>query len=89
MFALLNTKLASKLPLDLIIEKISNKPREILGLPTVHIEEGKNANITVFSPSQEWNFTEKDIKSKSKNTPYINTTLKGKVLAVINNGKMI
>jgi dihydroorotase len=35
----------------------------------------------------EWEFTKKDIKSKSNNTPFIGEKLKGKALAIFNNGK--
>ena len=52
------------------------------------IEEGKKANMTLFDPEIDWVFNEKDIKSKSKNTPFIGEKLKGKALAVINNGEL-
>ena len=37
----------------------------------------------------EWTFDNKNNLSKSKNSPFIDTTLKGKVLGVINNGQFL
>ena len=51
------------------------------------IQEGENANITLFNPDLEWEFTADDIKSKSFNTPFIGEKLKGKALAIYNNGQ--
>ena len=70
-----------------IIEKISNNPRKILGLKNNSIEEGNNANITIFNPKTKWKFKEEDIISKSKNSPFIGEELKGKALAIYNNNR--
>jgi len=53
----------------------------------VIIKEGEKANITLFDPELEWNFKADDIRSKSSNTPFIGKQLKGKALAIFNNGK--
>ena len=44
------------------------------------------ANLTLFSPSLEWTFTEDQILSKSKNSPFIGKNFKGKAVGTINNG---
>jgi dihydroorotase len=53
----------------------------------VIIKEGEKANITLFNPDQEWIFKTEDIESKSLNTPFIGRKLKGKALAIFNNGQ--
>jgi len=88
MFSTLNTKLRNKLPFEVFIDKISNKPREILGLPPVRIAIGEKANLTIFSPTEEFVFTEKDIKSKSSNSPFVGNKFVGKVIGIINKGKI-
>ena len=70
-----------------IIKKIAINPRKILKISEVKIEEGQPANITLFNPDLEWEFKVTDIKSKSVNTPFIGELLKGKALAVYNNGQ--
>lgn len=86
-FSVLNSKLKKKISLETLIEKLSNGPREILGLKTNTIIEGNQANLTLFAPDQEWKFTSKDIKSKSSNSPFVGQKLIGKVIGIINNGK--
>ena len=85
-FTTVNTY-APQLTTELIIEKFTTAPRQILGLPSPTIQEGKQANLTLFNPEQKWIFTEKDIRSKSKNSPFIGKALQGKIIAVFNQGK--
>lgn len=86
-FGLLGKHIIQKIGISKIIEKISINPRKILNIKEVKIEEGEKANITLFDPNLEWTFKKEDIKSKSKNTPFIGKKLQGKALAIINNGE--
>lgn len=86
-FALINTCLNGKLSTEQIIEKISVNPRKILNLPILSIAEGQQANVTLFDPELKWAFSVSDIKSKSKNTPFIGTHFTGKALGIYNSGK--
>jgi dihydroorotase len=79
-FAVCNTALKDSLPLEKIIEAIAIKPRQILGLPLPAITKGAIADFTLFDPNLTWTFAKEDIKSKSKNTPFIGTAFEGKVL---------
>ncbi|MFL5727952.1 MAG: dihydroorotase, partial [Cytophagaceae bacterium] len=58
-----------------------------LALPK--IEEGEEANMTLFDPNKEWVVSKENIRSKSKNSPFIDKTLKGKVVAVFNKNKYL
>jgi dihydroorotase len=69
--------------LEDLIEKITNNPRKILRLQNPMIEEGQRANLTVFSSSESWIYEEKNVVSKSKNSPFIGTEFIGKVIKVI------
>ena len=86
-FGLLGKHILPIIKIDIIIEKIAINPRKILNLPKLKIQEGETANITLFNPDLEWEFKVTDIKSKSVNTPFIGEVLKGKALAVYNNGQ--
>jgi len=66
---------------------LSVNPRKLFGLGELRIEEGNKAVLTLFNPSEKWIVTEKDIKSKSKNSPFIGKELTGKVLGIINADK--
>src|SRR6056297_1466057 len=83
---LLETK---KLSMDEILDKIVIKPREILNLDIPEIAVGEQANITVFNTDEKWVYTPTRVRSKSRNSPYLNDELTGRAVAIYNNGKLI
>jgi dihydroorotase len=68
--------------LDLILNLISTNPRKIFNLPST-IAVGNVADITIFDPNREYEFTASNIKSKSLNSPLNGKQLKGIVIATI------
>ena len=81
--------LQTGLDIELIVEKLSINPRTILDVEPAAIAEGKKANLTVFDPEAEWDYTKENNRSKSANSPFIGTTLKGKVLLTLNNNQQL
>ena len=73
--------------IDILVEAMSIKPREIIGSEMPKIEEGVKANLTLFTSKEETTLSVKDILSKSKNSPFIGKPLQGKVIGTINNNK--
>jgi dihydroorotase len=71
------------------VHKLTVAPREILGLPVPALEEGQPANLTVFDDDTEWTFAASDIRSKSRNTPFIGAPMVGKAWAVYNRGRLV
>lgn len=86
-FGLAWSTLSDKMPLEKLIEKFSSAPRKVLNMDGPKIKEGEMANMTFFNADENWEFTQKDILSKSKNSPFIGHQMKGKVKAVISNNK--
>jgi dihydroorotase len=72
-----------------LIELMSTNPAKILKVPGGDLKVGSFADITVFDMDKEWIFTEDCILSKSKNSPFKDTKLKGKVKCTICNGKIV
>lgn len=72
-----------------LVKLTSYNPAKILGIDKGSIEIGKIADVTIFDPNEEYIYTEEDIVSKSKNTPYIGKTLKGIVKYTIVNGNIV
>ncbi|MBL7930176.1 MAG: dihydroorotase [Bacteroidia bacterium] len=88
-FACAWTVTRKQLTIEQLIEKISVNPRNILNLEVPAIEEGKKANLTLFRPDEEWKFEEKHIRSKSKNSPFINQVFTGRPVAIITGNDFI
>jgi len=68
------------------VEMLSVQPRKLFGLEIPEIKEGAAACITLFNADTEYVFDASMIRSKSKNSPFIGKTLKGKVIGIINKG---
>ncbi|WP_158993307.1 dihydroorotase family protein [Mucilaginibacter sp. L196] len=83
-----STVLKAGLDLDLIVQKMAVKPREILNVEASIIIEGKKANLALLDPNEEWQYTKQNNQSKSHNSPFIGQNLKGKVLLVCNNNHL-
>jgi len=80
--------LLTVLPLEKIIEKLTaGKSR--FGIETQTISEGNLANLTFFNPEGTSIFTKKNILSKSQNSAFLETELKGKVYGIANQGKLV
>ncbi|SKA31630.1 dihydroorotase [Chitinophaga eiseniae] len=73
-----------QLPLEQHIAMLTEKPRAIFKQPQPEIRDGAAANLTIFDPAAAWEFTTAHIASRSKNSAYIGSSLKGKVIATVN-----
>ncbi len=58
--------------------KVLTGLKNTFGIPSAQIEEGNRAELTLFNPEENWEFSEKDIISTSKNAALLGTKLKGK-----------
>ncbi len=86
-FGVLNTAVPS-VPPEKWVELLSTNPRKLFGLEQATIKEGSKASLTLFEPEKNWTVTEKDIFSKSKNSPFIGIELTGKVAGIVNGNKI-
>ncbi|RPD43153.1 dihydroorotase [Chitinophaga barathri] len=85
-FSVLRTALPD-LSLERLTELLSISPRKIFNLPELSIAPDAPANLTLFDPAEEYQFTDDRIGSKSKNSPFIGRTLTGTVKGIINNNQ--
>ncbi|ELR68905.1 Dihydroorotase [Fulvivirga imtechensis AK7] len=81
------TTLSESVEMTTLIKAITVNPRKLLHLNIPKIEEGAEANLTLFDPNHHWVLDNKSNRSKSKNSPYWGQKLKGRTLATFNNGK--
>ncbi|HQQ94153.1 MAG TPA: dihydroorotase [Bacteroidia bacterium] len=73
--------------LESIIRCFTSGPRSVLRLPEQIVQVGSAANLTLFNPKGETVLTEKNNASRSVNSPFLNKSLAGRVVGVINGSK--
>lgn len=71
------------------VESLTASPARLLKLPHGTLRVGSEADVTVIDPQREWIFTEDEVVSKSKNSPFLGNQFKGMVLATIVKGQIV
>lgn len=77
------------LTLDQLVDKLAVQPRNILNLPVPRLEKGISANLTIFNSDETWTFDRKQVRSRSKNSPWLGETMTGRALAIYNRGRLV
>lgn len=67
---------------DRLVKHYANEPRRLIKIADTEIKEGNSAEFILFDPNRSTTFTPEFMKSKSKNTPFLNQTLQGQVTRV-------
>ena len=80
------TSLSKSVDWDILIEKVTRGPRQVLRLDIPTIAEDTPANLTLFDPNAKWVLNDETNFSKSRNSPWFGKELTGKPVAVFNNG---
>jgi len=78
-----------KLSLDEVLEKLVVNPRKILNLNVPELKLGEKANLTIFNTDETWTYSEREARSKSKNSPYLGDSLTGRATAIYNRGRFV
>ena len=72
-----------------LVRVTSYNPAKLLKIDRGTIEEGKVADITIFDPNEKYTYTKEMIVSKSKNSPFVDKELKGRVQYTIVSGRIV
>ena len=86
-----NTELvrAGHMTLPQLIEKMSTKPAQLLGVPGGELSVGSAADIVVLDPEREITVDAEKFVSRGHNTPFNGHTYFGAVCATIVGGRVI
>lgn len=76
------------LPVETVVEKLTSG-RALFGLKIPSIIEGTPANLCLFNPDGKSTFTLDKILSKSKNSAFIGSEIKGEVYGILNQNQLI
>ncbi|WP_433763309.1 dihydroorotase [Flavobacterium ginsenosidimutans] len=80
--------LLTVLPAETIVKKLT-AARNVFGLEDLTIKEGAKANLTLFTTEGKSTFTKENILSKSKNSAFLGTELKGSVYGILNQNQLV
>jgi len=83
-FGVLNSLFSTKKTINVL-----TKGKDRFGIENTSISVGNKANMSLFNPNHKYTFEKSHIHSKSKNSIFLNTELKGSVYGIIANKKMI
>lgn len=90
-FSVCYTTLVKKYDISLIrlSSLMSAKPAELLKLNKGRIVPGYDGDVVIADLNYKYKVSEKDLASKSSNTPFMGKELYGKVVMTIKNGRVI
>jgi dihydroorotase len=80
---------AGDVPLPVLLRAMSTRPAEILGLPGGRLDKGSAADLILFDPDEPFVLNPSTLHSKSKNTPFDEARLQGRVLRTLVAGKTV
>jgi dihydroorotase len=86
-YAALHTVLP-ELNAERLVALFGGHARKLFDLPAAGIEKGQPASLTLFNPSGTTHIRAGTTRSKSKNSAFLDKTLKGRVTGIVNNGKI-
>lgn len=79
---------AEEFDLDVVVNAITSGSGKISSVEQGKIEVGQKADFTLFQPTKKWMFDTSKVISKTFNSPFIGKEMTGKVVGVVNNGKI-
>lgn len=80
---------ADRITLPALLRAMSTRPAELLGLPGGRLAKGAPADLIVLDMGVPWVLDPQDLKSKSKNTPFDEARLQGRVLRTYVAGRCV
>jgi dihydroorotase len=70
-----------------LVDRMSTTPARILGLEGGSLRPGAPADVVLFDPEERWTFTEADVGSRARNTPFFGRAMTGRVVLTLLDGR--
>jgi len=72
-----------------MVDLLCSGPSRSFGLDYGTLKVGRDADLIVVNPSRAWTFSTEEIRSKSKNSPFVGRTLTGQVTHTFVGGRQV
>jgi dihydroorotase len=80
---------SGELPLMSILRALTINPAKLLGLHSGRLAKGAIADIILFDPGEPWVVNKDLLRSRSKNTPFDESKMQGRVLRTLVAGETV
>jgi dihydroorotase len=80
---------AGHISLPKLLRVVSTRPAEILGLPGGRLASGASADLILVDIDAPYVLNKRDLRSRSKNTPFDEARLQGRVLKTVVAGRIV
>ncbi|WP_133770095.1 dihydroorotase [Enterovirga rhinocerotis] len=78
-----------RLSLPAMLRAVSSRPAEILSLPTGRLQKGAPADLALIDIDEPYVLDKRELRSRSKNSPFDESRLTGRVQATIVAGRVV
>jgi len=72
-----------------LVDALTAAPARIIGLSPPSLRVGARAELCIVDPKQRWTVDPARLRSKTKNTPFLNKEVEGAVLFTLADGRMV
>jgi dihydroorotase len=80
---------SGRVPLRRVVEMLTIGAAKVFSLSRGNLQKGAVADITIFDPNRQWTVDPQQFQSKSRNTPFTDWQVRGKVLATYVGGREV
>jgi dihydroorotase len=80
---------SERIALPRLLRALSTRPAEILGLPGGRLTKGAPADLILFDPEAPFVLDKRQLRSRSKNTPFDEARLEGQVSVTMVAGRIV
>jgi dihydroorotase len=78
-----------RLSLLQLLDRLTRRPAELLGLEAGRLRRGAPADLVLFDPDAPWQVREEDLHSLARNTPFEGMLVQGRVLRTWVDGRTV
>lgn len=80
---------SGEMPLADVIAAMTYKPADIIGVEAGRLRKGAPADLTLIDLNRAWQIQPEAFASKSKNSPYVGTDVKGRAIRTVVGGESV